>query len=193
VSGGTEPAVDAAGRLVPPDPPLHDEVVLLRPWTGDDATQIHAACQDPRIQQFIPIPRPYAFDDAVAYIERTLRQWASGEKAAFAMADVNDPAVVLGAVSLAVVARTGNAGYWVVPEVRGLGLATRSLRLVTHWAMATLGLGVVLLEIHHANGASIHVAETSGFHLVGQLEVPEPRGSRSHLLYAHLAADPEAT
>jgi RimJ/RimL family protein N-acetyltransferase len=186
------PAARAAG-LEPPDPPLHDEVVLLRPWGLTDATQIHAACQDPRIQQYIPIPRPYAFGDAEDYIERTHRQWASGEKAAFAMTDVNDPSIVLGAVSLAVVQRIGNAAYWVVPEVRGLGLATRSLRLVTHWGMSTLGLGVVLLEIHHANAASIHVAETSGYHLAGQLEVPDARGGRSHLLYAHLAADPEAT
>jgi RimJ/RimL family protein N-acetyltransferase len=180
-------------NLTPPDPPLRDEVVLLRPWTVSDAPQILAACQDPRIQQYIPIPRPYAAADADAYIERTERQWSTGEKAAFAIADVNDEAIVLGAVSLAVVERAGNAAYWVVPEVRGLGLATRALRLVTHWAMATLGLGVVLLEIHHANAASIHVAEASGFHLVGQLEVAEARGGRTHLLYAHLAADPEAT
>lgn len=180
-------------RLVPPDPPLHDEVVLLRAWAASDAAQIHAACQDPRIQQYIPIPRPYASADAEAYVERTQRQWSSGEKAAFAMADVDDPAIVLGAVSLAVVQRTGNAAYWVVPGVRGLGLATRSLRLVTHWAMATLRLGVVLLEIHHSNGASVHVAEASGYHLAGQLELPAERGGRSHLLYAHLAADPEAS
>lgn len=193
MSEAPAPAPGGADGLVPPNPPLRDEVVLLRPWVPADAGQIHAACQDPRTQQYIPIPRPYALDDAVTYIERTRRQWASGEKAAFAMADVNDPTIVLGAVSLAVVERIGNAAYWVVPEVRGLGLATRSLRLVTHWAMSTLGLGVVLLEIHHSNGASIHVAEASGFHLVGQLEVPEPRGGRSHLLYAHLAADPEAS
>ena len=184
------PAAGTVG-LVPPDPRLHDEVVLLRPWTSADVDQIHAACQDPRIQQYIPIPRPYSRGDAEAYVERTQRQWASGEKAAFAVADVGDDSIVLGAVSLAIVARIGNAAYWVVPGVRGLGLATRSLRLVTHWGMADLGLGVILLEIHHANAASIHVAETSGYHLAGQLEVPEPRGARSHLLYAHLAADPD--
>lgn len=178
--------------MVPPDPPLGDEVVVLRPWVPSDAEQVTAACQDPRIQRYIPVPRPYGIADAEAYIERTARQWASGEKAAFAMADPSDPAIVLGAISLAVVQGVGNAAYWVVPAVRGLGLAQRALRLVVHWAMGTLDLGVVLLEIHHANEASMHVAESAGFHLVGQLEVPAEQGDRTHLLYAHLAADPEA-
>ena len=182
-----------AVALKPPLPPLRDEVVALRPWVDADAPQIHAACQDPRIQEFIPIPRPYERGDADAYIARTRRQWASGEKAAFAIADADDATTVLGAVSLAVVERVGNAAYWVVPAVRGMGVATRSLRLVTHWAMSTLGLGVVLLEIHHANASSIHVAEAAGYHLVGQLEVPQATGARTHLLYAHLAADPEVT
>lgn len=192
-AGGQGPDRAAARVLAPPRPPLRDEVVVLRPWVDADAPQVHDACQDPRIQEYIPIPRPYAPGDADAYIARTRRQWASGEKAAFAIADADDAAIVLGAVSLALADRVGNAAYWVVPDVRGMGVATRALRLLTHWAMSTLGLGVVLLEIHHSNAASIRVAEGAGYHLVGQLEVPQATGTRTHLLYAHLAADPEAT
>jgi RimJ/RimL family protein N-acetyltransferase len=192
VSPPPDPDLPDGAALAVPDPPLRDDVVLLRPWEPGDAEQVCAACQDPRIGQYIPIPKPYVLADARTYIERTARQWRTGEKAAFAIVGVDDPSTVLGAMSLAVVQRVGNAAYWVVPEVRGLGLAGRALRLVTRWAMGTLDLGVVLLEIHHTNAASIHVAESSGYHLVGQLEVPEARGGRTHLLYAHLAPDPVA-
>ena len=39
---------------------LSDGTVTLRPWQADDAPAVHAACQDPEIQHWIPvIPRPY--------------------------------------------------------------------------------------------------------------------------------------
>jgi RimJ/RimL family protein N-acetyltransferase len=181
--------------LKAPDPPLRDDVVVLRPWREGDVDQVLAACQDPRTQQYIPIPRPYGRADAEGYIARTHRQWSTGEKAAFAVADADDDAIVLGAISLAVTRTAGNAAYWVAPGVRGLGLARRALRLVTHWAIHDLGLGVVLLEIHHTNEASIRVATSAGYHPVGQLEVPADPvhhlGARTHLLYAHLASDAE--
>lgn len=182
--------------LTPPDPPLADDVVRLRVWSAADAPQIRDACQDPATQEYIPIPRPYSLADATAYIERTGRQWASGEKAAFAIVDVGDPSIVLGAVSLAIARPVGNAAYWVTPGVRRLGLAGRALRLVTNWGMHDLGLGVILLEIHHRNEASRRVAESAGYHVVGQLSVPEDpahhRAGRTHLLFAHLASDPDA-
>jgi RimJ/RimL family protein N-acetyltransferase len=164
--------------------------VTLRPFVAADAEQIDAACQDPMIQRFIPIPRPYHRADAVAYIARTQRQWASGEKAAFAIADTTDPPVVLGAINLAVAGACGNAAYWIVPAVRGFGIATRALHLLTDWGVRELGLGVILLEIHRDNAGSLHVAEASGYHLAGQIEVNATTGERNHLLLAHLAADP---
>lgn len=186
-----DPAGDGVDALEPPDPPLRDEVLILRRWTQADASQVNDACQDPAIAQFIPIPNPYVLADAEAYIDRTQRQWRSGEKAAFAIADATDPTIVVGAVSLAIAGSCGNAAYWVVPAVRGLGIATRSLRLLTGWGLGPLGLGlgVVLLEIHHANAASVRVAEGAGYHHVGQLEVAAPQGTRTHHLYARLATD----
>ena len=52
-------AVIEAHPLPEPDPPLSDGVVTLRTFGPDDADQIFAACQDPIIQRYIPVPRPY--------------------------------------------------------------------------------------------------------------------------------------
>ncbi len=43
---------------------LTDGVVTLRAWAPGDAPAVFAACQDPEIQRFLPVPRPYT--EAVA-------------------------------------------------------------------------------------------------------------------------------
>lgn len=175
--------------LVPPDPPLGDERVLLRPLVTADREAITRACQDPAIQRFIPVPRPYGPDDAADYIDRSRRHWAEGSKATFAITGRDDPDLLLGVINLAVAVPVGNSGYWVSPTARGTGFATRALRAVARWAFDTLELGVVLLEIRPENGASIAVAEAAGFHRAGRLDVNTATGKKGGLLYSRLATD----
>jgi RimJ/RimL family protein N-acetyltransferase len=175
--------------MTPPDPPLGDGVVVLRPFVEADVDQITAACQDEGIQQFIPIPRPYRRADAEHYVARTRRQWAEGWKAAFAIVAADDPATVLGAINLAVVGSVGNSAYWIAPDARGRHLASRALQLVTDWAFGSLGLGVVLLEIDEHNEASRRVAAHAGFRPAGRMAVAVGPDTREHLLYSRLAVD----
>jgi len=176
----------------PPD--LDDGVIALRAWHDEDVDQLTAAAQDTVLQRFIPIPHPYGRDDAERYIARTRRQWASGEKAAFAVVDAEDPTVLLGGVSLALCGSTGTAAYWIAPAVRGLGIAERALTVLSDWAFDVLDLGVVLLEIDRANAISQAVARSVGYHECGSVALGT--GTRTdtveHLLYARLAADPHA-
>lgn len=53
--------------------------------------------------------------------------------------------------------------YWVRPEERGRGLATRLVRELTSWVHRRGGISRVWLEIDPANAASIRVAERSGY------------------------------
>jgi RimJ/RimL family protein N-acetyltransferase len=172
-------------------PNLSDGVVVLRPFRDDDADQIRRACQDPDIGRYIPIPRPYGQRDAVAYIARTRRQWDDGTTAAFAIADATDPTTVLGAINLAIAGSVGNAAYWIASPVRGIGLAHRALALLTEWALGTLDLGAVILEIHPTNAASQRVALAAGFHRAGTLDLNDATGERDHLIYSRLAASTE--
>ncbi|MEJ5253723.1 MAG: GNAT family N-acetyltransferase [Acidimicrobiales bacterium] len=177
------------GALQPPDPPLTDGVIVLRPFSDADVEQIRSACQDPQIQRFIPIPRPYERAHAEAYVRRTRQQWAEGTKAAFAIVDAADPAVLLGAINVAINGAVGNSGYWVTPEGRGRGIASRALRLLTNWAFSTLGLGVILLEIRPENAASIAVARRAGYHHAGEIDVNLQTGEEHGLIFARLATD----
>ena len=75
-------------KLSPPNPPLTDGVVALRPFRAEDAPDITAACQDPEIQRWIPIiPVPYAEADARRFILMTLQAWHDGTGYEFAIAD----------------------------------------------------------------------------------------------------------
>jgi hypothetical protein len=45
--------------LVPPEPDLSNEAVLLRPWRDMDVPALTAACQDSEIPPWTVVPLPY--------------------------------------------------------------------------------------------------------------------------------------
>ena len=84
---------------------------------------------------------------------------------------------VIGSVSLTDFEH-GNAmvRYWLLPEGRGRGLATRAVKLVAGWAFSDLGVGRLAVFIEPENVASVAVVERCGFlregllrrHMVGR-------------------------
>jgi RimJ/RimL family protein N-acetyltransferase len=168
---------------------LSDGVIALRAFDDADVDQLRSACQDAQIQRFIPIPRPYRREHAVAYVTRARRQWDEGTKVAFAVVDATAPSVVLGAINVALCGAAGTAAYWVAPAARRRGVAVCALRLLTEWAFQTLELGVIILEIRPENVASQRVALAVGYHEAGRLDVNLDTGERDGLIYARLAAD----
>src|SRR5450756_1698394 len=58
-------------------------------------------------------------------------------------------------------------GYWLVPQARGRGAATRALRLITDWTIATTELIRLDLFSDVENDASGRVAERVGFEREG--------------------------
>ncbi len=57
----------------------------------------------------------------------------------------------------------GAVGYWLLPEARGRGLATRAVRILSDWAFGALALDRLDLFTERDNVASIRVAERNGF------------------------------
>ncbi len=141
---------------------LTDGVVTLRPWLPDDAPVVFRACQDAQIQRFLPVPQPYTETSAREFIAIRRADWDGADERSFAITDART-GEVLGSI-----ARHRRAehrvefGYWVAPEARGRGIATRALRLIAEWSLAA---GFVRLELftHPDNHASGRVAERAGF------------------------------
>ena len=54
-------------------------------------------------------------------------------------------------------------GYWVAPEVRGRGVCTRAVRLISRWVLERPGMERLQLRADEENAASRKVAEKAGF------------------------------
>jgi RimJ/RimL family protein N-acetyltransferase len=101
-------------------------------------------------------------------LEVNRRRWDDATAATFAICDATDECMGHVFVNLSAAGR-GSVGYWLLPEARGKGLATRAVRLVATWALRDLGLARLALMTEPSNDASQCVAERSGFRREGVL------------------------
>jgi RimJ/RimL family protein N-acetyltransferase len=178
-----------------PDPPLADETILLRPPSPADVPAIAAACTDPEIARWTMVPTPYTPAHARRFVAQAKRWWEAGRTGAiFAIVDRSAGRLV-GMIGLEP-AEPGLAevGYWVAPEARGRGYATRAVRLVSAWAFRDPSL--VRLELHTilGNEASGAVARKAGFTREGVARQGlVVRGERvDGVIYSLVRGDPSA-
>jgi RimJ/RimL family protein N-acetyltransferase len=152
-------------------PDLHDEVVTLRLPDERDVDAITDACQDPEIPRFTRVASPYGRDDALEYVGRTASGWRDGTSAGFVIADAADDTVLgsIGVMRFDDTRAVAEVGYWVARAARGHGLASRSVRLASRWALRELGISRLELMTRVENVASQGVAERAGFTREGVL------------------------
>ena len=160
-------------RLAPPDPPLADEVVSLRPRRANDAPAVVAAIDgDPEIARWLDqVPQPYGPAQAREYLAACRRDWEEGAGASFALLDAADERV-LGSLGIRLAdlpVGVAEAGYWVAREARGRGIATRALRLAARWILGHQGIERLQLRTDALNMPSQRVAEKAGFRREGVL------------------------
>lgn len=145
---------------------------ILRPWRPADASVLLAASADPELARQLG---GRTFDDesaAAAFIAITYR--FDGHARNWAIVDDGDgdgdgDGVVVGNVGVTAIEHTHSTAwtsYWLTPETRGRGLATRALVAAADDAFA---LGVHRLELGHRtnNPASCAVATRAGFRAEG--------------------------
>jgi RimJ/RimL family protein N-acetyltransferase len=149
----------------PPDSPLRDDAVLLRPWVPEDVDAVVDGFGHPSVTQWFPVEVPFTKAAASAFVEAAGAAWLADECATFAVIDV-ETGVAVGGVDVDEIdwaARSGDVGYWLAASARGRGLATRAVRLVARWALADLGLTRLTLLAEPENTASLAVATRTGF------------------------------
>ncbi|MFD6095903.1 GNAT family N-acetyltransferase [Nocardiopsis flavescens] len=183
-------------RPVLPSVVLETERLRLRAFIEDDIDDVYAACNDPGLQAWLPLPRP-----GCPYTRADAEQWCreiapgirtGGEGQQWAVTTAQDGRLV-GAVGLMRVlwpAMNSEIGYWAAPWARGLGHTAEAVVAVSRWA---LDRGFQRLEIKAATGntGSRRVAEKAGFTLEGveRSAMPLHEGRTDLAVYGLVPAD----
>ncbi|MEU2385796.1 GNAT family protein [Streptomyces sp. NPDC012461] len=189
--------------LAPPArPELHGHGLRLGRWDPDSAAHADTwlrGTTDPDFLRWNTRLEP-ATDRAAARaaLRGRARRDADGSTASFRVMDAADGTTLghIGLNEIHPVLGHARVGYWILPEARGRGVATRALLLTARWALTELGLH--RLELGHVVGheASCRIAERCGFPLEGTLrgalfESGRRDAFRDAHLHARLATDPE--
>ncbi|MEU6351539.1 GNAT family N-acetyltransferase [Streptomyces sp. NPDC047072] len=182
--------------------PLHGEGLRLCAWDADSDTEAADYLRGLLDPEFVrwntPLTPIEDLDGARASLLRKAEEAAKGTGASYRITDESDGTTLghIGVDGIDHVFRRARVGYWVLPEARGRGVATRALRLASHWAHTELALH--RLELGHALGheASCAIAEKCGFRYEGTLrgamfEAARHDTFRAAHLHARLATDPE--
>jgi RimJ/RimL family protein N-acetyltransferase len=171
--------------MIPPDPPLSDGGIVLRPMDERDVEAVERSSRDAEIKRWVGAQR----GTAAEFLARKRRAWADGTAASFAVCDVANPDLCLGQVWVELDSEDrGLVGYWLLEEGRGSGRATRAVRLVTEWALDELRLARLALSTEPENAASQRVAERAGFQREGVLRsyVKRRDGTRADAVFYSL-------
>ena len=180
-------------------PHLADGVVVLRPWTVDDAPALMAACREPEISGWCGMPKPYSYGHAMAWIGDAATAWSEGRDAHFAVDDAATGKVVAAIDLVGVDPREahGRLRYWVRAARRREGIARRALTLLAGWAIDELALERIEVCEAVGNTGARRVAEAAGFRPEALYRSYRPLGEHrtDFLLYAlpmpswHVGAD----
>jgi ribosomal-protein-alanine N-acetyltransferase len=176
----------AAWRLQVPESPLTDGVVTLRLPDESDLPAIEQRITDPEVVRWFG-PSEHS---ARQNLELNRSRWAEGTCGTFSICNPKLDCVGHVWVELAGSGR-GEVGYWLLPEARGRGLATRSVRLISRWALRELGLARLSLFTEPSNERSQRVAERSGFVREGVLRSYSEVGGRrvDNVVFSMLPTD----
>ncbi|WP_367322422.1 GNAT family N-acetyltransferase [Streptomyces sp. HUAS ZL42] len=185
-----------------PLPEPHGHGLRLCRWNPEsdaDVADWLRGTTDPEFLRWnTPLKPVTDLDSARAVLRAKADRDADGTSASFRITDAESGTTLghIGVNEITHVFDRALIGYWVLPEARGHGVATRALRLAAHWAFTELGLH--RLELDHAVGHDIscRVAERCGFRAEGVLrggmwEAGRQDTYRDAHLHARLATDPE--
>ena len=146
--------------------------LAIRKWRREDAADLAAAINNPKVQENLRdgLPYPYREQDAAEFIDFLL---TSDPNINFAFAiTVDDKAV--GSISVTrcdnIHYRTGELGYYVAEPFWGKGIATFAVNAVCEYVFSRTDIIRIFAEPFAHNAASCRVLEKNGFTCEGVLK-----------------------
>lgn len=151
---------------------LTTDRLVLRPLQERDVNAVAAACRDPEIARYIPVPDPYRRSDAEQFVRVTSPAgWREDTMYNFGVFTKSGALVgSMGLVRLAQlrgVERQAELGYWTAKDQRGKGYTQEAGRAVAAWAFTELGVERLEWVAEVGNEGSRAVALKLGFVIEG--------------------------
>lgn len=138
---------------------LTDGVVNLRPPGAQDLDAIQAGIEDPDVVRWIGPPHGNSAETHALNERR-----AAAGSPTFCVCEREDRCIGLAWLNRDDDdASAGSVGYFLLPDARGRGLATRAVRLLAAWARGPGGVRHLRLVTAADNAASRAVASRAGF------------------------------
>jgi RimJ/RimL family protein N-acetyltransferase len=144
--------------------------LMLRTWRTSDLEPMTRLLVDPESLRWSPPMHVRGEDWIAERLTRAVQSAKDDDPTSFVIAAAGDPEPVLGSIDFrrdlpippfSVV----DVGYNVLPEMRGRGVASRALRLLSTWVLSPQGMDLERVQLDHAveNVASCRTADRAGF------------------------------
>jgi [ribosomal protein S5]-alanine N-acetyltransferase len=154
-------------------PTLTYGLVTLRPSSDSDIDAIFHACQDPLIPAFTTVPADYTIDHAIEFVRSDPFSLAERRELRFIVEFGNGSekkfAGVISLHTINIKNHTAEVGYWMEKAMRGKGIATTAVSMITDYGFTTIGFRRIEGLADFDNEASQKVLMKAGFEKEGIL------------------------
>ena len=145
----------------------------LRPTLESDVTVIYEACQDPLIPRFTTVPINYTMSHALDYFQRIPASIELQREIPFVIEfGVGDEKEFAGVISLHTISidnHRAEIGYWMHEQMRGKGIATVAVKMLTGYGLDTLGFKRIEAAVDLENTWSQKLLISAGYEREGVL------------------------
>jgi RimJ/RimL family protein N-acetyltransferase len=145
----------------------------LRPTLDSDVIAIYEACQDPLIPRFTTVPINYTMSHALDYFQRIPASIELQREIPFVIEfGVGDEKEFAGVISLHTISidnHRAEIGYWMREQMRGKGIATAAVKMLTGYGLDTLGFKRIEAAVDLDNTASQKLLISAGYEREGVL------------------------
>ncbi|MGW2746626.1 GNAT family N-acetyltransferase [Streptomyces sp. NPDC001450] len=182
----TPPVIPSGSLAGSPQPVLHTaQGLFLRPWERADAPVFLSAYQDGEIRRW-HTRRPSTESQVREWFDAYRQDWQEEKGGHWAI--TSNSGDVLGRIALRGLDfddGIADVAYWVLPSVRGIGVASHALTTLSAWALDEIGFCRLELDHSTRNQASCGVAAKCGYALEGTKRSAALHDDGRHDMHSH--------
>jgi RimJ/RimL family protein N-acetyltransferase len=165
----------------------YGRVLLRRPHQGD-VEEIYKGSRDPDVPKFTNIPIDYTILHAQDYVDRVQTSLDIQRELPFV---IEFGGVFAGTISLHSINQKNNfaeIGYWIDKNLRGKGVGTTAVKVLTDYAIQTIGFKRIEALVESENIYSQKLLISAGFEKEGLLKERSTKDSGLQVDMVMLAA-----